>query len=126
MERRGPAIFSVVIALIMSGCGISRVHNLTPADHLIPPKTQIYKDPEFSQFAFRTFSVFPASLINEKAEIKGDILEKQMMFSLRNSLEVRGFKFVELNESPDLLVTIDGSVQYKEIYVPPQIGRAHV
>jgi len=114
----------VSIFLMLVGCATTKVTNVTPLNHCAKPLIQIYKDPAFDESKYRTFSVFSSSLINDKAQIRnqlgGEILEKQMLFSLRNSFEERGYKFVELNKSPDFLVTIDGAAPYKETYVPPQ------
>lgn len=77
-----------------------------------------YKTPERNISGYRTFSVFPQSLF-EKTEMN-EILEKQMLFFLRNHLEAKGYKFVELNEQPDFLATINASAKYETSYVPPE------
>jgi hypothetical protein len=121
-------IFSVLlyvtIFLMLFGCATTKVTNVTPLNLYGKPLIQTYKDPIFDEFKYKTFTVIPSSLISDKSQIKnqpgGEILEKQMLFSLRNFFEVKGYKFVELDKSPDFLVTIDGSAPYKESYIPPQ------
>lgn len=118
----GKATFLVVLIvglLLTIGC-VTTTTNLTPAGLQYEPSIQSYKDPAFKADTHRTFSVFPSSLINNDVQLKGGILEKQMLFVLRNAFERRSYKFVELDQSPDLLVTIDASAPYYEEYVPPR------
>jgi len=49
-----------------------------------------------------------------------EILEKQVLFFLRNQIETLGYKFVEPNQRPDFLATISVSSKYETLYVPPQ------
>jgi hypothetical protein len=60
----------------------------------------------------------PASLLTEDAKTN-EIMEKQLLFFLRNCLEAKGYRFVPLDQSPDFLATITVSSEYKESYVPP-------
>jgi len=120
MSQRKFVLLPIALLLMIVGCATTRVTNLTPAYLQLEPSVQSYKDLSFKESEYRTFSVFASSLISDGTQLGGGILEKQMLFVLRNAFEELGYKFVELNQSPDFLVTIDGSAQYKEIYVPPQ------
>lgn len=109
-----------IIAALLAGCAsTSRMTNLSPAYLYSKPTVSSYKSPEAKIGDYRTFSVFPQSLFSEKTEMN-EILEKQMLFFLRNQLEAKGYKFVELNEQPDFLATISVSSKYETSYVPPQ------
>ncbi|MCM8813903.1 MAG: DUF4136 domain-containing protein [Candidatus Omnitrophica bacterium] len=109
-----------IIAVLLAGCAsTSRVTNLSPAYLYGNPAVSSYKSPEADISGYQTFSVFPQSLISEKTEMN-EILEKQMLFFLRNQLEAKGYRFVELNENPDFVATINVSSKYETSYVPPQ------
>jgi len=109
-----------IIATLLVGCATAlRVTNLSPAYLYGDPAVSSYKSPEVSISEYQTFSVFPQSLISEKTEMN-EILEKQMLFFLRNQLEAKGYRFVELNENPDFIATINVSSEYETSYVPPQ------
>jgi len=92
--------------------------NMSPVSLESDPYVLSYKDPAFAR-TYATFSVFPSSLVFDNAAVSG-ILERQMLFALRNSIEQRGYRFVEITSSPDFLITIDGSSPYRETYVPPR------
>jgi hypothetical protein len=106
--------------LLLFGCATTPVKtNLTPANLQIDPSTSTYKDPSTDFTEFRTFSVFPFSLISKETKMN-EIMEKQVLFFIRSHFEASGYIFVELKESPDFLVTADVASEYKEKYVPPQ------
>lgn len=94
--------------------------NLKAAYLIDPPVVQVYRDASFLDRRCKTFSVIPFSSISKKAGFEG-ILEKQMLFALRNAVEARGYTFVEPSQSPDFLVTIDGSIPYREKRIPPTV-----
>lgn len=116
-------VFLLMAALlpVVSACAHMRTTNLSPAMLELEPSVQLYEDPAFDATGYQTFSVFSSSLISEKIQLGGVILEKQMLFALRNVFEELGYKFVELDLSPDFLVTLDASAPYKEIYITSQI-----
>jgi len=58
--------------------------------------------------------VFPVSRLKKEPLLKDDILETQMLFLLRNTFEIRGYRYVEVTEKPDILATIDGYIQYRK------------
>jgi len=106
-------------ALALASCATApRVTNLSPAYLYLTPSVSSYQDPEATLAGYRTFSVFPASLLTEDAKTN-EIMEKQLLFFLRNCLEAKGYRFVPLDQSPDFLATIIVSSEYKEFYVPP-------
>lgn len=113
---------SALVALALTSCAtVPRVTNLSPAYLYLTPSALSYQDPEATLSVYRTFSVFPASLISEDAKTN-EIMEKQLLFFLRNCLEAKGYRFVPLDQNPDFLATITLSSQYKESYVPPSTG----
>lgn len=110
---------SALVALALTSCATAlRVTNLSPAYLYLTPSVSSYQDPEATLGDYRTFSVFPASLITKEAKTN-EIMEKQLLFFLRNCLEAKGYRFVPLDQSPDFLATITVSSEYKESYVPP-------
>ena len=112
-------LVNAVIVAFLSGCAsTSRITNLSPAYLYSKPTVSSYKSPEADISRYRTFSVFPQSLISEQTKMN-EILEKQILFFIRNQLEAKGYKFVELNQQPGFLATIDVSSEYATSYVPP-------
>jgi hypothetical protein len=100
----------------VTGCANS-ISNLEPALLTIAPKVQTYRDPSFNTELYKTFSVLPYSDITKEKKLN-PILEKQMLFALRNIIEGLGYLFVNPDKSPDLLITIDSSMDYKEFDIP--------
>jgi Domain of unknown function (DUF4136)/PDZ domain len=114
------SIVFIYIALFCSGCGPSeQITNLSPVYLDFNPTVTTYEDPNATNINwYQTFSVFPYSFI-EKESNTNPILQQQLLFYVRNLFEEHGFKFVQLNEEPDFLLTVDASSKYQETYVPP-------
>ena len=100
------------------GCAASTT-NLSPVHHKDRPRIQTFKVPSLDNIKLKTFSVFPVSRLKTEPLLKDDMLEMQMLFSLRNIFEIRGYRYVEVTEKPDILATIDGHIQHKKSCVPP-------
>jgi len=110
----------LALTTLLASCATTpRVTNLSPAYLYYTPSVSNYQDPEADLMRYLTFSVFPFSLISKDVKMN-EIMEKQLLFFLRNQLEAKGYRFVQLNENPDFLVTINAFSEYKESYVPPQ------
>jgi len=120
MNQKSFFLLYIAVILIVTGCATTQVTNLTPVYLKSESSVQSFKDPALEESIYKTFSVFPISLIIDKTQL-GGILERQMLFLVRNIFEELGYKFVQMDQSPDFLVTIDASAPYKETYVPPQI-----
>jgi hypothetical protein len=101
------------------GCAASTT-NLSPVLHKEKPRIQTFKAPSLDNIKLKTFSVFPVSHLKKDPLLKDDMLEMQMLFLLRNTFEIRGYKYVEITEKPDILATIDGHIQYEKVCVPPE------
>ncbi len=113
-------VATAAITALMTGCATTpKITNLSPAYLYSKPILSSFKSPEVDFTGYRTFSVFPQSLIAGETEMN-EILEKQMLFFLRNQLEVKGYKFVELNQKPNFIATISASSKYETSYVPPR------
>lgn len=109
-------IMIIIFIWFITGCAHS-ISNLAPAQLTLGPKVEAYLDPSFKPESYRTFSVFPFSVITKKQE-SNPILEKQMLFALRNAMEALGYVFVTPDSSADLLITINATMDYKEFHVP--------
>lgn len=108
-------LFVIPACLFLAGCAA----NVPPPTFLnIEPAINSYQDPGFSASKYKTFSIFASSAVTTHSQLNG-ILEKQMLYQLRNTFELRGYKFVSLDQSPDFVVTLDGNSPYRETYVPP-------
>jgi hypothetical protein len=95
------------------GCATSPT-NLSPVLHKDSPRIKTFKAPSLDKIKVETFSVFPVSLLKKDPLLKDDTLEMQMLFLLRNAFEIRGYRYVEVTEKPDILATIDGCIQYRK------------
>jgi hypothetical protein len=114
------AILVILGLLVLGACARTPKH-IPPYALLIEPAIQIYKDPILGvSNPYKTFSVFSKSILTDRTQMGGGILEKQMLFALRNRFEQLGYKFVNLDQFPDFLATVDGSAEFKEVHVPPQ------
>jgi len=111
------AAFALLV--LAEGCATQvPVTNLTPAYLYLAPSISAYQDPDAQIDRYQTFSVFPFSALSKDAA-NNEILEKQLLFLLRNTFENRGYRFVSLDGQPDFVVTINANASYQTSYVPP-------
>ena len=111
-----------VVASVLVGCkgGDRTPAVLAPAKLEIDPPIRNYSDPAVTVGAYRTFAILPASALRECAPAYGnELLERQMMFLLRNAMECRGYRYVQ-NADADTVLVIEGSNDYQETYIPPR------
>ncbi|HEY9167801.1 MAG TPA: DUF4136 domain-containing protein [Candidatus Kryptonia bacterium] len=114
------SIACFLVALWLAGCSTSqRLTNLTPAYLYLEPSVTAYENPSSDISSYKTFAVFPYSVVDSLTQTN-PILEQQLLFYVRNLFEQQGYRFVQLNDHPDFLMTVDGRSQYQERYVPPQ------
>lgn len=107
----------IVISLFLSASCSSTISNIATAQLFTEPQMMSYNDPGFNPEPYRTFSVIPYSAITgENKQLT--ILDKQMLFALRNVMEERGYDFVNIDQLPDFFATIDASMRYEQIDVP--------
>jgi len=101
------------VIIFFYGCATSKT-NLSLVHHIDSPRIKTFKSPSLDKIKVETFSVFPVSRLKKEPLLKDDILETQMLFLLRNTFEIRGYRYVEVTEKPDILATIDGYIQYRK------------
>ena len=122
MQRKS-IVFLVLLSLTLAALSpfahAEKRTNISPLYLRIKPAVSSYRDPDTDFGRYRTFSVFPFSLLSSEAAMN-EIMEKQVLFALRNALESKGYKFVQLSDAPDFVATITVSSEYKESYVPPR------
>jgi len=113
--------FTIVIcaSLVLISCATTKVTNLSPAYLYLTPSTSSYRDPNSKLEMYKTFSVFPISLISKEETKMNPILERQLLFYVRNLFEAKGYEFVQLDQNPDFLVTVWANSEYHESYIPP-------
>lgn len=118
-EKYLSLILFVFLSLMMLSCVTSPENtNIRPLLLKNKPLVETYQDPSASFEDYNTFSVIPFSLISGNTDVN-EILEKQLLFFLRNAIENKGYKYVEIDESPDFLITIHAKSEYSESYIPP-------
>jgi hypothetical protein len=108
----------IIPVLIISCATTTKLTNLSPAYLYFTPSTSSFRDPDAQLERYKTFSLFPLSLISKESKMN-PILERQLLFYIRNLLEAKGYEFVQLGQNPDFLVTLWADIKYQESYVPP-------
>jgi hypothetical protein len=111
--------FIIVLVLCFVYCGCFGGLQKYMYDNL-KPVVQTYVDPDASFDARQRFTVVPSSMLSIASSMN-TIAEKQMMFFVRSAVEERGYEYTADPDSADFVVAFDGSVEYKERYVPLQI-----
>lgn len=112
-------LFLCAAIVFLNGCAASTT-NLSPVHHKDKPRIRIYKAPSLDNDKLKTFSVAPVSHLKKDPLVKDDIVTRHMLFLLRNTFEIRGYRYVEVTENPDMLATVDGHIQYKKDCAPPE------
>lgn len=110
-----------VLALLVFGSGCLMTPGseiLRPAFLKDKPQFTVFKDPTADFSRYKTFSVFPNRSEDGSATMN-PILEKQLSYALRNRFEAWGYRYVGLDENPDLMVTGFISSDYHETYIQP-------
>lgn len=112
---------SLALPVLLALTGCATTHSLTPVALATAPAIKTHAGAELKTSTYATFSVFPLSQVNLQARLKGAELEKPILFMLRNTMETLGYRFVDLNESPDLLVTLDASSESGQKKLPSKL-----
>ena len=84
----------------------------------IKPLVKCEKDPEVDFSRYKNFTVFPQAELDKEKKIN-PIIEKQLLFMLRNIFESKGYNYVNNNEETDFAVAVAYSNEYKSEYIPP-------
>ncbi len=112
---------AVTFALLaVCSCVNPKVTNLTPVSLYGDPVVSTHIDSSVVFSAYKTFSVFPYSETSDKKP-SNPTLERQMIFYVRNLVEAKGYKFIEIDQNPDFLVTVYTDTEYHQSYVPPSL-----
>ena len=109
----------IAAIIFFHGCAAPAT-NLSPVWPQDKPRVKIIKAPSQYNMKLKTFSLFPVSWLKKEPLLKNDIMEMQMLFFLRNVLEIRGYRYARVPEKPDFLATIDGHIQHKKNRAPPK------
>ena len=111
---------SLFLLLVLSGCATTNnVPSILKPIFWDPlPAVQISVDPGFKQNTYSTFSIYQASDILTDYPINS-IDEKKILFFLRSALERKGYRFVEMEDTPDIIFTAIAKSDQKKTYYPP-------
>lgn len=93
-----------------------------PADLIDEATINQYADPDFDIAERKTFCILPLTIAvgsEYEAEFGNELLEKQMIYQLRNYLELMGYSFEPDPLKADLVATISGNNEYRSKYIPP-------
>lgn len=115
------------IIVLVSGCA-QRGHNLSIAEPLQQPIVEVHRKPGSDIASAKTFTIIPPYAVSEDANLRDSIQTEQILFELRNMILRRGYKYVspDSKQPADLIVTLDGNIEYKEHYIPPRQVRVPV
>ncbi|MCD6579685.1 DUF4136 domain-containing protein [bacterium] len=83
------------------------------------PIVETFIDPEVNFTKYKTFAVIPASEILDVDVQLNIIQEKQLLFYVRNLLVKKGYIYVEKQDNPDFILTLNANNSYEETYIPP-------
>ena len=117
---------SFLIFLLLNGCAAVNTsrHNLLPAALKEKPVTQVSHSNEYNFSNYRTFTVLPISTFSDdnKTDSNNDVVQMHLLFTLRNALEGRGYKFVKPSETPDFIATIENFAAKEKNYLATAIS----
>lgn len=107
----------VALLLLFPGCASQ---TLKPGMILTytPPVIDFAKDPEVNFDKYRNFALCPAAELISDSDMN-PIVEKQLLFIVRNQLELLGYNYVDEVSEADFVVRIYYSNEYKSQYIPP-------
>lgn len=97
-----------MIVVLVIGCCISGGAGAT---------INTYADPAFRTDSFHTFTVVSYASFAQNTPFK-DIVDKYIVYEVRNAFEKIGYKYVSPEESPDIILSVSGASESKEMYVP--------
>jgi hypothetical protein len=109
------AVAVAALALSIPGCGGSEKTNFDQA--------QIRADPLITangQFGLDLTSCSTFSIVPLGQELATAISEQKLAWILRGAMESGGYRYVEMTEGPDLVVTLYATTQYATTEVPPR------
>jgi len=111
---------SLVLALFLTGCG---EQTLKPGMILMytTPDIKSEKDPDADFGKYESFGVCPIAELDKELHIN-PIVEKQLLFLVRNELELLGYNYVNTMEEADFYVGVVFANEYKSEYIPPSTG----
>ena len=109
-------IYLFIMAMLVSGCATTVKPGMIWM--YTQPTAKYEKDPEVNFNKYKNFSVFPQAELN-KENAMNPIIEKQLLFMLRNRLESLGYNYVTDVKDADFMVAISYTNEYKTQYIPP-------
>ncbi len=110
---------ATILAFLLVSCVTASIPNNMTATFLTgEPSVAYYQEPNLDLSSYETFFVLPYSSISKDSGMN-EIMERQILFTLRNEIAGKGYKFVEPTDDPDFIATIKVTSEYKERYVPP-------
>jgi hypothetical protein len=78
----------------------------------------VQSDPAFQKRNDQKFTIIPASDVFKEIKMN-EIEEQYIMLFLRNAMEFKGYQYVNADNNPDLILSINANNEYSEYYVPP-------
>lgn len=84
------------------------------------PLVQAEKDPDVNFGKYRTFAVCPTAELDTSSKMN-PIIEKLLLFALRNRFELLGYRYVDDIKEADFYLGLYYSNEYKSTYIPPTI-----
>ena len=114
---------ALALALLgVIGCNAKRgiPENLIPLTNVATPVVKSASDPDVDLTTRRTFVIMPVSAVTSDKPAFGDkLVEKRVAFIVRCVMEMHGYTLASASEQPDMVVTVDGTNEYRTTYIPP-------
>lgn len=111
---------ALTMALFISGCATTSSKKLLPGAIWVKtaPVVKCEKDPDVNFGKYKNFTVFRQAEINTALKMS-PIIEKQLLFMVRNNFELLGYDYVDSADNADFVVAVSYSNEYKTEYIPP-------
>lgn len=110
-------IFLLAFGVLLSGCASQE---LKPGMIWMytTPDIKGEKDPDADFGKYQSFAVCPIAELDKELHIN-PIVEKQLLFLVRNELELLGYHYANTIEQADFYVGVVFANEYKSEYIPP-------
>jgi len=106
-----------LVCLFLCGCAtMNNYSNLMYSE----PIVQVNKDPDVKFSDYRTFATMPLAGTEFGKDVDR-IVEKQLLFVVRNWLEYEGYDYIKDIKEADFTVAISFKQEYKTVEIPPRM-----
>jgi len=107
------------LLLFLAGCAQQLKPGMMPI--YSQPQVQVEKDLDADFGEYLNFAVHPTAKLDSSSKMN-PLIEKQLLFALRNRLESFGYRYVDNIEEADFYLGMYYSNEHKSTYIPPTVS----